>query len=265
MLNEKRAYTAVLLAFMLVFSMTTTSLAQQCISDLSTVYIGGKSPGADGKIHITYGFAEAPSEAVKNSVSTGFSQWNGVSGATKVVFEAAVPGALPDLEFKSSDSANKTGGCAGYRQATDRVYYSPGFQQAAQASTSAGATMIAHEIGHFLGMDEAGSNPSTPTIMNNGSGSVSCLDSAQNVTTKAVLPIDGTAAGGCVQQARTTHVIGGVGGGGGDPGDGYYYEPYYGGSCYARYIVTDYYLCSSDYSYCEYQYSNWDFIGIVCY
>ncbi len=235
--------------------------AQQCIGDLSTFRIGTKGLSADGKIHITYGFANASSNAVKDAAAAAFAQWNGMSSTTKVVFEPVPAGGSPDIQFKPSDDPAKTNGCAGYSPGTDRIYFSPGLDQAAQASTSAGATMIAHEVGHFLGLDEAGTNPSSPTIMNNGSGApgTTCLQAAQNVPTKTVQSGDAAKVPSCVAQAQSQHTIGLV-----EPNAPYNNYYYIGGTCYDVYLVTDYYNCFPG-DGCIYELSTYEYLGTSCY
>jgi hypothetical protein len=176
-------------------------IAQQC---LPTSEVAGelknRQPGLDGKIHVTYSFNDPNmSQASKDSIVNALTQWNNVSGSTTVAFSEASPGTFSDLEFKPSTNTNETGGCAGYGHAAGRVYYSPEWEQRAQNSATAGATVIAHEIGHYLGLAEAGVNPSPPTIMNNPS-SGTCQTAT--VPTTTVLAADGTKAGGCITAAR---------------------------------------------------------------
>src|ERR1700750_1773634 len=71
------------------------------------------------------------------------------------------------IEFKASTNPDDTGLCAAYHPSDDRVYYNLGLVQRAQNNVADGATVFAHELGHFLGMNEAGTNPSQSTIMNN--------------------------------------------------------------------------------------------------
>jgi hypothetical protein len=143
--------------------------AQQC--DPTAVLsseLRNRTPDGDGIIHVMYSFADPNiTTEQKAAIENALSQWSGVSSSTKVRFDPAPPNTSGDLDFQSSTNQNLTGGCAGYDETASRVYYSPEWQQRAQASTSAGATVIAHEIGHYLGLDEAGTNPPQPTIMNN--------------------------------------------------------------------------------------------------
>lgn len=63
---------------------------------------------------------------------------------------------------------------------------------------------MAHEVGHFLGLGDAGTNPPQPTVMNNPV--VTSTTTCQNATvpTNTVQPNDATQAGSCIQQARAT-------------------------------------------------------------
>ena len=155
--------------FVLALTIHESISAQTCV-EASHVpgELKNRAPAADGKIHVTYSFNNPNiSATAKKAIANAIAQWNNKSGTTKVVFEPAAPGAFGDLEFKPSTNVNDTGGCAGYSPTTGRVYYSPDWETRAANSESGGATVIAHELGHYLGLDEAGSNPNTPTIMNN--------------------------------------------------------------------------------------------------
>ncbi|MGZ8848505.1 MAG: hypothetical protein ACXW3C_18755, partial [Pyrinomonadaceae bacterium] len=100
-------------------------------------------------------------------MEAAFADWNRFSSTTKVVFEPAQSGVPADLEIKPSDDPEMTGGCAGYDEDTISINYSQAFVERAANSSAAGATVLAHELGHFLGLGEAGENPGTPSIMNN--------------------------------------------------------------------------------------------------
>lgn len=137
--------------------------AQNCVpgSDIAPE-LRNRSPAADGKIHVTYSFNDPNiSQASKSAILNSIDQWNGQSDTTKVMFDLA-SGSTADLEFKASADVGDTGGCAGYKAASGRVYYSPEWEERAANSESAGATVIAHELGHYLGLGEAGTNPRPP-------------------------------------------------------------------------------------------------------
>ncbi|MGZ8845613.1 MAG: hypothetical protein ACXW3C_04035, partial [Pyrinomonadaceae bacterium] len=125
----------------------------------------------DGNYHITYSFAAGTPDAVKQAAADAFGQWNALTGTTKVVFEEAQPGATGFIEFQQSDDPSNNGGCAAFRKSSDRVFFSSGFASGAGQNLlnqMSAAVIIAHELGHFLGLGEAGLDPATPTIMNNG-------------------------------------------------------------------------------------------------
>ncbi len=102
--------------------------AQQCISSSPLApELRNRPPDANGIIHVSYSFNDPNiSQASKDAILNALGQWNGVSNSTHVVFDQAAPGAFPDLEFKGSDNAADTGGCAAYRPSSTRVFYSPG-------------------------------------------------------------------------------------------------------------------------------------------
>ena len=188
-------------------SIANSITGQQCIpaSDISDILRIRTPNPADGKIHITYSFSEANiSNTSKSAIENAFGQWNSKSGSTGVVFDPAPAGSSGDLEFKRSTDPDDTGGCAAYRPATTRVYYGAEWETRA-ANMAAGAAVIAHELGHFLGLNEAGVNPPNATIMNNPfvpPGGNSCLDGIASTTT--VQASDATKSGSCIAAARPT-------------------------------------------------------------
>ena len=105
----------------------------------------------------------APNTAAAFGAAAG--QWNSVSSTSGVSFDVAPPGQTSDIQVQlTSDSTGTTGGCASYSAGTGRVAYGETFLQAVQ-SISAGITIFAHELGHALGLNDAGLNPTPPSIM----------------------------------------------------------------------------------------------------
>ena len=166
--------------------------------------IGYKTPNIiDNAIHITYSFADAngvvttPSDDLKTAVQNALSEWSTTGVPENWVFDPAPPGYDGDIQILPSSDNQKSGGCAGYSEAVGRLYYSPAFTSAV---TSVKTQVLAHEIGHLWGMQDAGTSPPTPTIMNNPSN-VSCT--SPNAPTTTVLSTDRHVAAGCIKQARS--------------------------------------------------------------
>lgn len=193
--------------FVLALTIHESISAQNCVdTSLVPSALKNRAPAADGKIHVTYSFNNPNiSATAKKAIENAFAQWNNKSGTTRVIFEQAAPGASGDIEFKFSSNINETGGCAGYSPTTGRVYYSPEWETRAANSESAGATVMAHELGHFLGLDEAGTNPGTPTIMNNPvvvPGVNTCINGT--VPTTTVQDSDAVKSSTCTAALRPT-------------------------------------------------------------
>jgi len=181
--------------------------AQQCANrtqfPLADVLKQG-TPDADGIIHVTYSFADPNiSGNAKLAISMAISQWNSVSSSTKVKFEEAASGSAGDLVFSPSNDTSLTAGCIAHNSFDHHINYSQAWSERAD-NPNAGAAFVAHEMGHFLGLDEAGENPSSPTIMNNPH--VGPDTTCQNATmpTNSVQAGDATAAGACIQAERPT-------------------------------------------------------------
>ncbi len=259
-------YSAFAFLFSLMLALAPVASAQQCLSDPANQSVGSTQPGEDGKIHVKYRFRDengnaiTPDAAMRSAMDQGADRWNTRTGTTNVVFEPAGPNDYADIIVIPSSDPNKSGGCGGMDTLFGYLYYDPALVTAAQSSVANAATVIAHELGHYLGLPDAGVNPNPPTIMNNPGPGSTCT----NFTVPSTTPNadDATRARDCTQAARTAQtVINPPGGGGGDIG--YYYYDYPSYDCYDRYLVTDYYSCNS--GGCTYMGSDWQYLGMVCY
>jgi hypothetical protein len=186
--------------------LTSFVSAQQCLNSSNiSPELKTKQPDANGIIHVTYSFNDPNiSAAEKKAILNAIGQWNAFSGTTHVTFEPVQGTDSANIDFKQSDDATQTSGCAAFKPLNGRVYYSPGWQQRAQNNEAAGATVIAHELGHYLGLDEGGTNPSPPTIMNNPVGGPNTTCENATVPTTSVLASDAAKAGNCITQVRPT-------------------------------------------------------------
>ncbi len=227
--------------------------AQSCITDLSIHDVGTALRGSDGKYHVTYDLSQA-SPNVQQAAQAAFNEWNGFSSTPGVVFEPVQAGGYANIEFKADSTKTD---CAAYGPGTSRIYYGPGFEQRAAFSISAATTALAHEIGHYLGLDEAGTNPPQPTIMNQAPPGSNCVTAT--VPTDNVQPGDASKATECVQQAHDVR----SGGGGGARDESYPWTDRPDGFCTAEYLVTDHYLCGS--SGCTYLYTTTHLLWTDCW
>lgn len=134
-----------------------------------------RQPGADGYIHITYSVDD---QSFATEVASAADMWNAVSGTTRVKFDPAPVGTKVDLPITFDSAGAVTGGCAAYVPSKMSVMYG------SQWKTSlTPAAVIAHELGHFLGLADAGVAPSSPTIMNNISSADNCWFPPSTTTT----------------------------------------------------------------------------------
>lgn len=179
--------------------------AQQCADraqfPLASV-LKDRAPDANGIIHVTYSFTDSniPLNS-QTAISMAIGQWNSFSSSTKVKFELAPSGSAGDLQFSPSDDTRLTFGCIAHDSSTHTVNYSQAWSERAD-NLSAGAAFVAHEIGHFLGLGEAGENPATATIMNNPQRDENTTCQNATMPTNSVQAGDATAAGSCIQAER---------------------------------------------------------------
>jgi hypothetical protein len=167
--------------------------------------------GGDGLVHTTYAFIDSNGNVMTPDANTlaafnsAISQWNGVKATTGVQFDAlptGQPGTSADIQVQlTTDAGGNTGGCAAYKPDTGRIYYGETFLQADQ-STPIGATILMHELGHSLGLNDGGTNPNPPSIMNNPSNLPPSGCIAPNVVTSIIQPNDSAAVAGCITSAH---------------------------------------------------------------
>jgi reprolysin-like metallo-peptidase family M12B len=251
---------SVLFCLSLFVGVIPVALSQQCFSTLGGFAIGTAEPAGDGRFHFKYRFRDesgnniTPSNAMQTAMNQAAANWNVHSATTQVVFEAAGANEYADIVVIPTTDTAKTQGCASMDTAFNYIYYDPALDLAAQSSTANGATVLAHELGHFLGLRDANSNnPSPPTIMNNPAPGQTC----QNFTVPTIAPRsnDATRVASCITQSQnqtTAHQY-------------HRQEPdysYYPAACWSFYLVTDHYSCLND--SCSYRYSDWEFMYSEC-
>jgi hypothetical protein len=262
MRSGKNLHSAFAIILSLLLLLAPLASAQECL-DPSGNYIGTTQAGSDGVTHIKYRFRDengneiTPPQSVVDAMTAGAGRWNQQSGTTKVVFEAAGPNDYADLLVIPTSDQSKSLGCAAVDPLLGYLYYDPALVQAAGSSTSDAATVLAHELGHFLGLDDAGVNPSPATIMNNPGPGMTCTNFS--VPTTSPTAADATKASQCTASSRLARRLTTSGG-----RRTYHFQEYnYGYSCYDQYMVTDYYYCTSE--SCTYLYSDWEYLGMSCY
>jgi len=202
----RRSYDIAIILGILTLLIVPSVVAQYYCEPASSIdnVLKDRQPASDGKIHVTFSFNDPNiSQTSKNAILNALNQWNGQGSTSGFVFEAAAAGVTGDVEFMPSTNQTETGGCAAYKPSSQRILYSHDWEQRATIEAD-GATVIAHEIGHYLGLDDAGTNPSTPTIMNNPVVTQTSTCENATVTTTTVQQNDASRANTCITNARPT-------------------------------------------------------------
>jgi hypothetical protein len=158
------------------------------------------SPALDLAVERQAVIREVLKTEAASAANAAISEWNAFSSTTGVEFDpqpSNQSASLANIQFQSStDSA--AGGCAKYTYGTARIYYGPTFLQAVQV-VSTGTTILAHELGHAQGLDEGGTNPSPPSIMNNPSNALPGACTSPQVHTTTVQSTDAAKIPSCRQ------------------------------------------------------------------
>lgn len=185
-------------------------------TNLSNIKIGSLPVGQDGLIHVPYGFDPTVDANTQNLFKQATQQWNGDMGTTGVVFEPAAAGQTPVIHM--SLNPNNSLGCIAINAQTGDMGFNGDWQQLEANNPTNAVASISHELGHFLGLADAGTNPAQPTIMNNPFNN-SCANALVNTTN--VQNSDAQTAQQCTNQAQATQ----QGGGGGGSGPYWEYDP----------------------------------------
>jgi hypothetical protein len=169
---------------------------------------GGTLSPADGAIRYRIGLQADIPEKVRKAARTAVEQWNMHSRLSNIVLELDESADEPheaDLWILRTKNSVLSGSCARFRTLLKRPYkiggvlYSVDGYESWVASNPEDAPMvIAHEIGHFLGL--ANATPLTNTIMAAGydTGSGSCQAYAMAAVAKRPTVEDAINAGKCV-------------------------------------------------------------------
>lgn len=166
--------------------------------------------GSDGKVHVTFDFIDSsgnfmtPDANVLASANAAIAEWNALSGTTNVQFDPLPSGqaaTAADLQIELVTDGSDSG-CAKYTPADSRIHYASTFIQSATGSNDTGRLILAHELGHTLGLDDMGTAPLAPTIMNNPSNPLPGACTSPNIQTTHVQQSDANQVPSCSSTAR---------------------------------------------------------------
>ena len=154
--------------------------------------------GPDSLIHVTYSIPDYVSPTDAFIFRSSFNDWNSHSGTTGVNFQEIKSNQPIPADIIIEHTSNPTlTSCAAFWHYDNRLYYADAWQ----GSTGAQA-IIEHEIGHYLGLDDAGIAPNPPSIMNQPSNPVNFC-SNPNVETYTIQPRDASTIPTCRSNVKT--------------------------------------------------------------
>jgi hypothetical protein len=211
----KQAY-FLLIACCVLALVPASAPAVTCLANSSVIqdWANTQPPGPDGLTHVSIGFvaswngAQATpanvNQATYQSLMQAVQSWNAVSSSTGVWIDPWFPDPNlpvnePDIAVVSTSDSDALG-CAAYTNETSQLAYGPTFEgliNSSGSNLSLPQGIWAHEIGHALGLADAGVNPSPPTIMNNGTN---CGPPAP--PTMSPLASDGAQVSACTTAAK---------------------------------------------------------------
>ena len=159
------------------------------------------------------------------------------------------------MRVSMSSNPALTGGCAGYSHSASVINVdSNEFAPWAGSDAGSAALVMAHELGHFLGLGEAGVG--SGTIMNNPWQGQSCYGGASSAVTRTVQTNDANMAGNCIFVAHQANPISQE-----PPMEQPIPDPS-APFCYGLYRITSWYQCSQ--SSCSYLYSDMQLLSYHC-
>jgi hypothetical protein len=106
-------------------------------------------------------------------------------GKTGIEFDPPAPGKHVDLPFVNEVSADTKQACAYHDPNRNLIVYGNTWKV-----SNSQAAVIQHELGHYMGLDDAGTSPSVPTIMNQPSNGWPDGCTTPNTVTKSVTDFD---------------------------------------------------------------------------
>lgn len=143
------------------------------------------SPQSDGLIHITYS-VDSTDSSITSPILSAIKAWNDVKSQTGVELDPPAPGQHVDLPIGFNSVADTGQYCALYEPNKIAIFYGKTWQ-----SSDAKTTIIEHELGHYLGLDDTFNNhPLVPTIMNNPSNSWPSNCTSPDVYSKSITAFD---------------------------------------------------------------------------
>jgi hypothetical protein len=187
----------------IVFGTGASLRAQQCRAEaVSERLATGGQRGADGKVYYTIRFESTVKPGVRNAVQGAARLWNGVSKTTNAML-VVVPDTTidADVTIRGAKDFLDHRGCASFKTGTSIIYYSiddyADWVDSDQEPRGA-AVIMAHELGHFLGLEEA--NPAVNSIVAQHDGS--CRSYAASPRVREPTPSDAKVVGECIKRHR---------------------------------------------------------------
>jgi hypothetical protein len=253
-----RGFTSLGVIGVLLWSWTVGVHAQQCMPAITTsrAALGGHIESGYTQIfyRIRPTSCSIPQEAL-NSVAMAIGKWNDRPSGIKISLVSCWYTGEVDFQFGATYSQSLSSGCAAVINGETMWLDMNNFVSWAASDYDLAAAIASHEIGHLLGLDDAGVGGWT--VMNNPWAASNCYTAAfqhrESGWVAAPTQADAEASTNCIVNAKAGSPVRE------EPGSDHYY---YSGPCYELWVRWLWYSCTTD--ACVYQSDSWEYIGTYC-
>jgi hypothetical protein len=166
------------------------------VNQINTVHPRTTASG----VYFPYSIASAATSQVASAVDGGAKKWNDQTRVSLIGFEKGPSGLR--IEVNSPPDPNNPDEKCSYYSTDMVIHLMLGFNDAAASNLELAKAAIAHEMGHFLDLNQDDGNPASIMYGTHAPGATTCLQQLQSMTALSVSPSDGVRARVCSVMSR---------------------------------------------------------------